>query len=100
MYVYYRALPYVSTHKKGESKRFLDILVNARIPRYITHMAKKARIGRPPKKVKEINPVRQVGRWTDEDWQTIKDAAAAEGLNVATWARPLMLKAARRVLKK
>ena len=59
-------------------------------------MGEKKRIGRPPKAVKEINTVRQVGRWTDEDWQRIKDAAAARGENVAAFAKRVLLRAAKR----
>ena len=57
---------------------------------------RKKKVGRPPKPAgkKCINPVRQVGRWPDEDWDKIRDAAAAAGSNVAAWARPILLRAA------
>ena len=55
----------------------------------------KPRRGRPPKLVKQINPVRQVGRWDDASWQKVRDAAAKRGLSVAAWARQLLLRAAK-----
>jgi len=51
-------------------------------------------MGRPPKKCKEVNPVRQIGRWTEEDWDLIRQAAAKKGLSVAGWARPILMAAA------
>ena len=64
-------------------------------------MSKKASkpVGRPPKKVKEINPVRQVGRWSDDQWEIVQRAAEAESLSVAEWARGVLLRAAKRLLK-
>ena len=63
-------------------------------------MAKsKKRLGRPPKATKEINPVRQVGRWPDDQWELIRQAADRSGLSVAEWARQILLRAAKRVLK-
>lgn len=56
-------------------------------------------MGRPPKMHKEVNPVRQIGRWTEEDWELIRQAAAAKGLSVAGWARPILMAAARRVIR-
>lgn len=56
---------------------------------------KKPRIGRPPKAQKEINPVRQVGRWTDEDWEAVRTAANNSDKSVAAWAREILLRAAR-----
>lgn len=53
-------------------------------------------MGRPPKKVKEINPVRQVGRWPDEQWELIRRAAERSGVSVAEWARQILLRAAKR----
>lgn len=58
----------------------------------------KKRIGRPPKAVKEINLVRQVGRWDDKSWGTIKRAAQKAGKSVAGWAREKLLRAAKREL--
>jgi len=55
-----------------------------------------AKLGRPPKAVKEINPVRQVGRWTDSDWQLIRDAAESRGENVAQFCKAVLIRAARR----
>lgn len=51
-------------------------------------------MGRPPKKVKEINPVRQIGRWPDADWDIIRRAAKKAKLTVAEWARRILLRAA------
>jgi hypothetical protein len=63
-------------------------------------MSKKPNpVGRPPKKVKQINPVRQVGRWPDDQWEIVQGAAETEGLSVAEWARGVLLRAAKRVLK-
>jgi hypothetical protein len=60
-------------------------------------MSKKPKpVGRPPKKVKEINPVRQVGRWPDDQWELIRAAAERSGVSVAEWARAVLLRAARR----
>ena len=60
-------------------------------------MSKKPKpVGRPPKKVKEINPVRQIGRWPDDQWELIRAAADRAGLSVAEWARAILLRAAKR----
>lgn len=59
----------------------------------------KKPIGRPPKDQKEINPVRQIGRWPDEQWDVIRKAAEAAGTSVAEWARAILLKAAKRQQK-
>jgi hypothetical protein len=56
----------------------------------------KRKAGRPPKKVKEINPVRQIGRWPDDQWDLIRGAADRAGLSVAEWARAILLRAAKR----
>jgi hypothetical protein len=64
---------------------------------YASGMAKK-RIGRPPKAVKAINPVRQVGRWPESDWLLVKHAAEKADKSVAEWAREKLLRAARREL--
>ncbi len=58
-------------------------------------MAKTKKLGRPRKKVKEINPVRQVGRWTDEDWQLIRDAAERRETTVAGFAKDVLVRAAK-----
>ena len=60
-------------------------------------MSKKPNpVGRPPKKVKEINPVRQIGRWPDDQWELIRKAADRSGVSVAEWARAILLRAAKR----
>jgi hypothetical protein len=59
-------------------------------------MAKTPKVGRPRKKVKEINPVRQIGRWPDDQWELIRAAAERSGKNVAEWAREILLRAAKR----
>jgi len=59
-------------------------------------MEVKRKRGRPRKKVKEINPVRQVGRWTNEDWQTVRDAAAAKNMNVAAFVKQIVKRAIKR----
>jgi hypothetical protein len=60
-------------------------------------MSKKPKpVGRPPKKVKEINPVRQIGRWPDDQWELIRAAAERKGISVAEWARDILLRAAKR----
>ena len=63
-------------------------------------MKVKRKRGRPRKEVKEINPVRQVGRWTDEDWQTVRDAADAEGMNVAAYVKRIVKRAVKRLKKR
>jgi hypothetical protein len=59
-------------------------------------MSKKPKMGRPPKKVKEIYPVRQIGRWPDDQWELIRGAAERSGVSVAEWARAILLRAAKR----
>jgi hypothetical protein len=60
-------------------------------------MSKKPRgPGRPPKAHKEINPVRQIGRWPDDQWGLIQTAASNAGTSVAEWAREILLRAAKR----
>ena len=58
--------------------------------------SRPGRVGRPRKAVRQINPVRQIGRWTDEDWEKIRQAARAAGLTVAGWAKRVLKRAARR----
>lgn len=55
--------------------------------------------GRPKKAHKEINPVRQIGRWPDEQWELIQAAAGNAGTSVAEWAREILLRAANRARK-
>ena len=59
----------------------------------------KRQPGRPRKKQKEINPVRQIGRWPDDQWDLIRQAADEAGLSVAEWARRILLRAAKRKVK-
>ena len=59
--------------------------------------SKKAKIGRP--KTTGTNPIREVGRCSDADWQIVRDAAGLDGKPVATWARETVLRAARKRLK-
>jgi hypothetical protein len=59
----------------------------------------KKTIGRPPKAEKEINPVRQIGRWSDEQWDVIRKAAESVDKSVAEWARGVLLRAAKRLRK-
>lgn len=46
--------------------------------------------------VRNLSPVRQIGRWPDSDWDLIRSAAKAGGKTVAQWAREILLRAARR----
>jgi len=60
-------------------------------------MSKKHRgPGRPKKAKKEINPVRQIGRWPDDQWELVQAAALNAGTSVAEWAREILLRAAKR----
>ena len=45
-----------------------------------------------------INPVRQVGRWNEADWDLIREAAQQSKTPVSVWARTRLLRAARRQL--
>lgn len=60
----------------------------------------KPKMGRPPTKRGAYNPhpARQLGRVSDEDWQTLKDAADAAGVTFTAWAVGVLLKAAKRQL--
>jgi predicted DNA binding CopG/RHH family protein len=44
------------------------------------------------------NPARQLGRVSDEDWETIKAAAEKAGVPFTQWALPILLRAAKRQL--
>jgi hypothetical protein len=57
--------------------------------------------GRPPKPAGEkfVTPQRQLGRMSDEDYEELKAAAAQLGQPFSTWARGVLLRAAKRVLK-
>ena len=67
---------------------------------YAFGMTEKRKRGRPRKKIREINPVRQVGRWSDDDWQIIRDAAESAEVDVATWAKSVLIPAAKRQLRR
>lgn len=45
------------------------------------------------------NPARQLGRVSDSDWQTLKEAAEARGKTFTEWALEILLKAAKRQSK-
>ena len=59
-----------------------------------TPPAAKRKVGRPKQEVSNINTVRQVGRWTDEDWGAIKAAAKRHGVTVAAWCKSVLIHAA------
>jgi hypothetical protein len=42
------------------------------------------------------NPARQLGRVSDEDWETLKAAAERAGLPFTQWAVAILLRAAKR----
>ena len=63
-------------------------------------MKEKRKVGRPRKKVKEINPVRQVGRWSDDDWQVVRDAAESQELSVAEFVRRIVNRAIKRMARR
>jgi len=42
------------------------------------------------------HPARQLGRVSDGDWETLKDAAERSGKTFTQWAVALLLKAARK----
>ena len=44
------------------------------------------------------NPARQLGRVSDEDWQTLKDAAKKAGVPFTQWALSILLRNAKRQL--
>jgi len=66
------------------------------MPCYTYGMESPKKRGRPKKECSEKNKPRQLGRWSDNEWQALRDAAAKKGLAVATWARPILLAAAGR----
>ena len=43
--------------------------------------------------------MRQIGRWPDDQWDLIREAADRDGLSVAEWARRILLRAAKRKVK-
>lgn len=58
---------------------------------------KKLKIGRPPTTRGAYNPhpARQLGRVSDEDWRTLKQAAEASDKTFTQWAVEVLLKAAK-----
>lgn len=64
-----------------------------------TNKNPKPLIGRPPKLVKEINPLRLQSRWSEESWAELEAAADLAGAeSVVAWARPRLIRLARREL--
>lgn len=67
-------------------------------------MAKKKNVGGRPRKAaseRYLNPARQIGRMPDEAWETLVRAAELEGkATVGAWAQPVLLAAAKRVIRK
>ena len=63
-------------------------------------MKKKAKLGRPPKAVKEINPQVQIGRHPQEEIDLIDAAAKAKELTRSAWAWAILIRAARREVVK
>lgn len=64
-------------------------------------MKKKPKIGRPakaPGEKYETTP-RQLGRVSDEDWETLQWAAASSGKSFTAWAVATLLRAAKRLAK-
>lgn len=62
---------------------------------------KKPQIGRPPKAVGEkfTTPARQLGRVSEQDWQTLQGAASKAGKSFTAWAVAVLLRAAKRLSK-
>lgn len=90
---------FVSIHISVRSvgfPKFSVLTQKASVARLTCMSTKTARIGRPPKTKKQVNPVRQIGRWPDSDWDLIRTAAKNAGKNIAQWAREKLLRAARR----
>jgi len=59
-------------------------------------MPKKA--GRP--KERGTPPIRGQMRWHEDDWKVIEEALAKLGVGYAEFARPTLLKEAKKVLRK
>ena len=53
---------------------------------------RKGRIGRPYSG--GSNPCRDIGRWTNADWNKIRAAAKKADKTIAAWAREILLAAA------
>ena len=64
-------------------------------------VTKNPKPGRPPTERGAYNPHpgRQLGRISDEDWATVKDAAKKRGESFTQWAMRVLLRAAKRELK-
>ena len=64
-------------------------------------MKKTSKTGRPPKAAGEkfTTPARQLGRVSDEDWQTLQGAALSQGKSFTAWAVAVLLRAAKRLSK-
>jgi uncharacterized protein (DUF1778 family) len=60
----------------------------------------KPKPGRPATERGAYNPIpaRQLGRVSDEDWETLKAAAAKRGESFTAWALGVLLRAAKREL--
>lgn len=59
---------------------------------------KKPKLGRP--RTTGTNKIREVGRCSDADWQVVVDAAELDGRPVATWAREVVIRAAKKRLSR
>lgn len=62
----------------------------------------KSKRGRPATERGAYNPnqARQLGRVSDEDWQTLKAAAKKSGKKFIRWAMPILLAQAKRELSR
>jgi uncharacterized protein (DUF1778 family) len=62
----------------------------------------KAKRGRPATErgAYNPNPARQLGRVSEEDWETLKAAAEKRGESFTAWAVRVLLSEARRELKR
>ena len=62
----------------------------------------KAKRGRPATErgAYNPNPARQLGRVSEDDWETLKAAAEKRGESFTAWAVRVLLIAARRELKR
>lgn len=63
---------------------------------------KKPKRGRPATErgAYNPNPARQLGRVSDEDWETLKAAAEKRGEKFTQWALAVLLRAAKREIRK
>lgn len=61
-----------------------------------------SKAGRKPTERGAYNPhpARQLGRVSDADWSTLKEAAERAGMTFTEWAVPALLKKARREASK